>query len=94
MSLLILLVYSLPPLAVMAIAVVHAVTTRNPAVLTMLALSAGIIAASVVLPLTRDTEPVQRIRFAAPGTNGVASTHGAPDPVRLVRRSDIQALYQ
>jgi hypothetical protein len=94
MSLLILLLCSLPPLGVMAIAVVHAVATRNPAVLTMLTLSAGIISASVMLPLTRDIKPVQSVRFQAPDGNGVASADAAHDLVRLARGWETQARHQ
>ncbi len=94
MSLLILLLCSLPALGVMAIALVHAVTTRNPAALTMMVMSAGIITASVVLPLMGDADPVQSVRFTAPGARGVVSAHGEADPVRLARRSETQAMYQ
>ena len=93
MSLLILL-FSLPPLGVVVIALVHAATTRSPAALTMLALSAVVIAASIVLPLTGDAEPVQSVRFTTPDRAGVASTHTAPEPVRVARRSETPALYQ
>ena len=94
MSLLILLSCSLPPLGVMAIALVHAATTRNPTALTMLALSAVVISASIVLPLTRDTEPVQSVRFHAPDGNGVASADAAHDLVRLARGWETQARHQ
>jgi hypothetical protein len=93
-SLLIFLLCSLPPLGVMAIALVHAATMRNPATLTMLALSAGIISASIVLPLTGDTKPVQNVRFTAPDGDSVASIHRTPEPVQVVRRSQTQVLYQ
>ena len=93
MSLLILLC-SLPPLGVVAIALVHAATTRSPIVMSILALSVGIITASVVLPLTGEPEPVQSVRFTAPGARGVVSAHGEADPVRLARRSETQAMYQ
>ena len=94
MSLLILLLCSLPPLGVVAIAFVHAATTRNPAALSMLVLSAGIISASVMLPLAGHTKPVQSVRFGVPDGNGVASTPEAPDPVRLARPSETQVLYR
>ncbi len=94
MSLLILLLCSLPPLGVIATALVHAARTRNPAALTMMILSASIITASVVLPLTEDAKPVRSVRFTAPGTHAVVSAHGEADPVRLARRSETQAMYQ
>jgi hypothetical protein len=94
MSLLILLLCSLPPLGVVAIALVHAATTRNPAALSMLALSAGIISATVMLPLAGDTKPVQSVRFTNPDRPGVASLRVTPEPVRLARRSGTQALDQ
>ncbi len=94
MSLLILLLCSLPPLGVVAIALVHAVTARSPAALSMLALSAGIISAAVMLPLTRDAEPVQSVRFTAPDGPGIASADAASGPVRVARRSETQAFLR
>ncbi len=90
----ILLLCSLPPLAVLAVAVIHGVRTGSAPVLATLSLSALVVSASLMLPLMRDDVPVQTLRFAPPESNGVASAPEATHPVRLSRRSEPQALYR
>ncbi len=94
MGTLILLLYSLPPLAVLAVAVLHGFRTGSSTVLSMLVASALVLAGSAMLPLMRDEVPVQSVRFEPPSGDGVASLREAPDPVRYARRPEAQAIYR
>ena len=94
MGTLILLLCSFPPLAVLAVAVLHGLGTRSSPVLSMLVASALVLAGSAMLPLMRDEEPVQSVRFAPLTGDGVASPHEGADPLRLARRPEAQAIYR
>ena len=94
MGTLILLLCSLPPLAVLAVTMLHGFRTGNATVLSMLVVTALVLSGSATLPLMRDEEPVQSVRFTPPSSDGVASPHKAADPVRLARRSESKALYR
>ncbi len=94
MGTLTLLLCSLPPLAVMGVAVLGGLRTGSSAVLSMLVLSALDLAASVTIPLMRDEEPVQSVRFVTPDQDGVAEAPRSPDPIRLTRRSEPLVLYR
>ena len=94
MGTLILLLCSVPPLAVLAVAVLHGLKTGSSTVLSMLVVSALVLAASAMLPLMRDEEPVQSVRLAPPRNDGVASPREAPDPARWARRPESEVMYQ
>ncbi len=94
MGTLILLLCSLPPLPVLAVAVFQGLKTGGSTVLSMLALAALILAGSAMLPLMRDEVPVQSVRFEPPSGDGVASPHEGADPLRLARRPEAQAIYR
>ena len=94
MGALILLLCSLPPFAVLAVAVLHGYRTGSSTVLSMLVVSALVLAASAMLPLMRDEEPVQSVRLAPPSNDGVASPREAPDSVRWARRPEAEVMYR
>ncbi len=91
----ILLLCSLPPLAVLAVALVHGLRTRSAAVLATLSLAALILSAAVVLPLLEQDEAVRSPRLALHQDRGTgASASEVAHPVWLVRRSEPQTLYR
>ena len=94
MGTLALLLCSLPPLAVMGVAILYGLRTGSSAVLSMLVLSALVLSASVTIPLMRDEEPVQSVRLLTPDNDGVAVAPESPDPIRLTRRSEPLMLYR
>jgi hypothetical protein len=94
MNIAILLLCSLPPLAIMAVAVIRGLQTRSSTVLSMVALSALVVLASAILPIVGDEEPIPSVRFATPNGNGATSVVEDADTVRLARRSEPQALYR
>ncbi len=63
MSSLILLLCSLPPLAVLAVAVVHGLRTRSPVIASALILSVLILSTAIIVPLVDDPETDPGIRF-------------------------------
>ncbi len=93
MAALILLLCSIPPLAVMAIASVYGFRTGNMTVLTTLLLSVLIVSGSAVLPYMRDKQPVPTVRFATPEI-GVAAPYPVDDPVRLAWRRDLNETHR
>jgi hypothetical protein len=94
MGTLILLLCTLPPLAVMAVAAAHSIRTGSPAVSSMLVASALVLTASVMLPLMQDEEPVQTVRFAVPRDSDMAAPRSSSDPVQLVDRWGTYPAYQ
>ena len=96
MNMRILLLCSLPPLAVMAVAVIRGLQTRNVTVLSIVGLGALVALSSALLPIMSDDEPVSSIRFTTLNGDGVAAVsvlEGA-DAIRLARRPEPQALYR
>ncbi len=69
MSALIVLACIVPPLAVMVIAAVHGFRTANASILSILALSFGILAGSMLLADGSD-EPSQTLRFDVASRTG------------------------
>ena len=94
MTMLILLLCSIPSLAVMAVAVIYGFRTGSRSVLTMLLLSALLVSGSAVLSHVLDQEPVPRIRFANAESGAVASRHRIDDPVRLAWRRDLNEMQR
>ncbi len=94
MGTLILLLCGLPPLSVLAVAVLHGLKTGSSTVLSMLAVTALVLAGSAMLPLMRDEEPVQSVKFEPLSSDGVALPREAPDPVRWARRPESQVMYR
>ena len=90
---LILLLCSIPPLAVMTVAGIHGFRTGNSTVLTTLLLSILIVSGSAVLPHMRDKQPVPTVRFATP-EGDVAKPYHFDDPVRLARRWDMNETHR
>ncbi len=88
MSALLLLLCSILPLAVMAVAGIHGFRAGSQTVLATLLLSVLIVTGSAVLPHMRDKQPAPNVRFAAP-EGDVAKPHPLDDPVRLARRRDM-----
>ena len=96
MNMLILLLCSLPPLAIMAVAVIRGLQTRSVTVLSIVALSALVVLASALLPIMSEDEPISSIRFTTLNGDGVTavSVLEAADTIRLARRPEPQALYR
>ncbi len=96
MNTLILLLCSLPPLAIMAIAVIRGLQTRSATVLSTVGLGALVVLAAALLPIMGEDEPISSIRLTTLNSDGVAAVsvvEGA-DAVRLARRPEPQALYR
>ena len=94
MGALILLLCSLPPLAVMAIAVIHGFRTGSSTILSMLILSALVFSTSVMLPFRGNEDPAPSIRFAPPDGRGVAAQYSLTNPVSFVDRQELHATYR
>ncbi len=94
MGTLILLLCTLPPLAVMAVAAAYSVRTGSLAASSMLVASALVLTASVMLPLVQDEEPVQTVRFAVPRDRDMAAPRSSSDPVQLVDRWGTYPAYR
>jgi hypothetical protein len=94
MGSLILLLCSLPPLAVLAVALIHGLRSGSSTVSLTLSLSALIFSAAIVLPLLGDEEPVRSPRFAFQdrdtGTPSFEPAHSG----WLVHRSEPWTLYR
>ncbi len=86
MGMLILLLCSLPPLAIVAVAVIHGLRTGDAGTVSALVASAVILTASVLLPFAGETEQIQRLRFTPSDANGVAADRADDDLIRLTRR--------
>lgn len=94
MTMLILLLCSIPPLAVMAVAGIYGFRTGSGSVLTLLLLSALMVSGSAVLSHMRDQEPVPSVRFTNPESGSVATTDRVDDPVRLAWRRDLNEMQR
>jgi len=94
MNIAILLLCCLPPLAIMALAVIHGLRAKSAPVLSIVALSALVILTSAMLPIVGDEEPISTVRFTTPNGNDATSGVEDADTVRLARRSESQALYR
>ncbi len=96
MNMLILLLCSLPPLAIMAVAVTRGLQTRSVTVLSIVGLGALVVLVSALLPIVGEDEPISGIRFTTLNGDGGAavSVVEAADTIRLARRPEPQALYR
>ena len=90
----ILLLCSLPPLAVLAVALIHGLRSGSSTVFLTLSLSALVFSAAIVLPLLGEAEPAHSPRFALHDRNMGTSSSEVTHPVWLVRRSEPQTLYR
>ena len=90
----ILLLCSLPPLAVLAVALIHGLRSGSSTVFLTLSLSALVFSAAIVLPLLGEEEPVRSPRFALQDRGTGTSSSDVAHPVWLVRRSEPQTLYR
>ena len=92
---LILLICTLPPLAVMIVAAVHGLRTGSPAVLSMLVVSALVLSASAMLPNIQDKAPaVLSVRFTPPNGSGLATPRAVHEPVHFADRWEAHATYR
>lgn len=84
----------LPPLAVLAVAVIHGFRTRDAGTVSALIVSAVILTASALLPFAGEAEQIQRFRFAPSDVNGVAANRAEDDLIRLTRRWSQDETYR
>ena len=89
----ILLLCSLPPLAVLAVALIHGLQSGSSTALLTLSLSVLVFSVAIILPWVGNEEPVQRVRFALPDRNTETATSEVVHTGWLVRRSEPQTLY-
>ena len=86
MGMLILLLCSLPPLAIVAVAMIHGLKTGGAGTVSALVVSAVILTASALLPFAGDQEQIQRLRFTPSDAESVAANRADDDLIRLTRR--------
>ena len=86
MGMLILLLCSLPPLALLVVAVTRGLSTGDASAVSALAISAAILIASALLPFAGEPEPLSSLRFTRPEAGAVAAKESGYPPLRLTRR--------
>ncbi len=89
-----LLLCSLPPLAVLVVAVIHGLRTGDAGTVSAVVVSALVLTASALLPLADEPEQFASFRFT-PGEAGGVAARGANDHLlRLAHRWSQDEAYR
>lgn len=86
MGMLILLLCSLPPLAVLAVAAIHGVRTRDLGIISTLGVSVMILTVALLLPLIDRPGQGLSFRFTFPEAGSIGATGPDDGLIRLTRR--------